>query len=84
MWNMTFEKSLRMFSREPISKNSWTDIFLKYKENGFDEAYAAWMADKWEKRVPMKYHFKGKDVEKMTKKELLKSLKYMIELDYKK
>ena len=84
MRNMTFAKSVRMFSREPISKNSWTDIYLKYREQDFDDAYCTWMADNWENRVPMKYCFKGKDIETMTEKELLKSLKYMIKLDHEK
>ena len=81
---MTFTKSVKMFSREPISKNSWTDIYLKYLEKDFDSAYAAWMADNWESRVPMKYYFKGKDIEDMNKDDLLKSLKYLIKLDHKK
>ena len=30
--------------------NTWGDIFRKWCRKGYDSAYAAWMADNWEKR----------------------------------
>ena len=73
MFGMTFAKSVRAFSAEPIKEDSWTDIYLKYLELGFSDAYSKWMADRWierqAKRSSEEKNIKGKN--EMNKKYLL-------------
>ena len=74
---MTFAKSVRAFSAESIKEDSWTDISLKYRELGFSDTYSKWMADCWiEKRE--KHSLKKKNIEGLSKNELLKVLKHII------
>jgi len=44
----------RLFRRGMMKPFTWGDIFLKWLRKGVDPAYAAWMADKWQKRKARK------------------------------
>jgi len=73
MFGMTFSKSVRAFSAEPIKEDSWTDIYLKYLELGFSDIYSKWMADRWIERQVMRSSEEKniKEGNEMNKKYLL-------------